>query len=274
MNNCKILTAPNAKGGVGKTTTSINLGAGLSQLGKRVLLVDFDPQKANMTTALGLDNGGLRYTIANLLSAALDYPEDIPEIFDKTVRRVEGMDLLPANKKLTGLCTRLSVEQTVPMDGDGIRPEFALHTVLQAVTDQYDSIIIDCGPKLDLLMTNALVAAQQAIIPVQAHYLAMEGLSDILETIKVVRQRYNPNLTVGGILLTMYQSQTNLCKNVHQQIAEQYGADIHLFENPIASSIKIAENPAFGCSLFSLIPNHPATLAYASMAKEVAYGKA
>ncbi len=272
MKKLQIICCCNAKGGTGKTTTSINLGAGLSQLGRRVLLVDFDPQKANMTTALGLDNGSLRYTIANLLSAALDCPEDIPEMFDKTVRRVEGMDLLPANKKLTGLCTRLSVEQTTAF-GSETRAEFALHTVLQSLENQYDYIIIDCGPKLDLLMTNALVASEQAIIPVQAHYLAMEGLSDILETIKMVRQRYNPDLTVGGILLTMYQSQTNLCKNVHQQIAEHYGADIHLFENPIASSIKIAENPAFGGSLFSLIPNHPATLAYASMAKEVAYGK-
>ncbi len=273
MNNCNIIAICNAKGGVGKTTTSINLGAGLSQLGHRVLLIDNDPQKANMTMALGHNGSTLRYTVGNLLFAALDCPEELPNYIEKTMLHVEGMDLLPANKKLTGVCTRLSVEQTGTMvDEDSTRPEFALRTVIDAVRDKYDYIIIDSGPKLDMLMTNALVAATQVIVPVQAHYLAMEGLTDILETVKVIRQRYNPELTIGGILLTMYQSQTNLCRSVEQQISDQYGADIHLFHTPIASSIKVAENPVFGASLFSSLPTHNTTLAYAEMAKEVANG--
>ncbi|WP_409969927.1 ParA family protein [Bengtsoniella intestinalis] len=269
----QIIAICNAKGGVGKTTTSINLGAGLAELGYRVLLIDNDPQKANLTMALGHTGSSLRYTMANLLFTALDYPEELPDYIQKTLLHTEKMDLLPANKKLTGICTRLSVEQAggVTEDGD-TRPEFALRTVIDAVSDKYDYIIIDSGPKLDMLMTNALAAATQVIVPVQAHYLAMEGLTDILETVTFIRQRYNPELTIGGILLTMYQSQTNLCRSVEQQISEQYGADVHLFHTPIGASIKVAENPLFGASLFSAFPTHSTTLAYAEMAKEVANG--
>ncbi|WP_409967730.1 ParA family protein [Bengtsoniella intestinalis] len=270
---CTVIAICNAKGGTAKSTSSINLGAGLGKLGFRVALIDNDPQKANMTMALGQTGSNLRYTMATLLSTALDCPEELPDYIAKTILHVENMDLLPANKKLTGICTRLSVEQTAPsFDLDGIRPEFALRTIIDTIRDQYDYIIIDCGPKLDMLMTNAMVGADQVIIPVQAHYLAMEGLTDILETVKVIQQRYNPNLTIGGILLTMYQSQTNLCRTVSAQIADQYGREIRLFASPIVASIKVAENPVFGGSLFQLFPNHPATKGYADMAQEVAYG--
>lgn len=262
-----VYAVANAKGGVGKTTTAINFGAALAETGQRVLLIDNDPQKANMTLALGHLAQDLRCTLSNLLFAALDCPEDLPGYIERALLHSDALDLIPANKRLSGVATRLSIEQNSAVGGDS--PVFVLRKITEALDGRYDSIIIDCGPKLDMLMTTALTAADQVIIPVQAHYLAEEGISDILETVRFVRERYHPELKVAGILLTMYQSQTNLCRSVQELVREQYGADCHIFKEPIAWSVKVAEHPAYGESLLHLNPKHPAALAYTAMAAEV-----
>lgn len=180
------------------------------------------------------------------------------------------MDLIPANKRLSGVATRLSIEQASTGETGGEDcPAYALRRITEALHHQYDSIIIDCGPKLDMLMTVALTAADQVIVPVQAHYLAEEGISDILETVRFVRERYNPNLKVAGILLTMYQSRTNLCRSVQELIHERYGSDCRIFKEPVAWSVKVAEHPAYGESLIQIDAKHPAAMAYISMASEV-----
>lgn len=263
-----VYAVANAKGGVGKTTTAINLGAALAAAGKHVLLIDNDPQKANLTLAMNQANE-LRYTLSNLIFAALDCPEDLPDYIDWAILHVNEMDLIPANKRLSGVATRLAIEgSAAPADGAGA-PERALRAITDALSARYDFIIIDCGPKLDTLMTAALTAADHVIIPVQAHYLAEEGISDIMETVRFVQGRYNPALKVSGILLTMYQAQTNLCRSVQELVKEQYGETCRIFKQPIALSVKVAEHPAYGESLIHLDPKHPAALAYTAMAAEV-----
>ena len=263
-----VYAVANAKGGVGKTTTAINLGAALAAAGKQVLLIDNDPQKANMTLALDMAHD-LRYTLSNLIFAALDCPEDLPDYIDRAILHGKELDLIPANKRLSGVATRLAIEQNAASAEGSDGPEHALRTITDALGARYDIIIIDCGPKLDTLMTAALTAADQVIIPVQAHYLAEEGISDIMETVRFVQGRYNPSLKVAGILLTMYQSQTNLCRSVQELVKEQYGETCHIFKQPIALSVKVAEHPAYGDSLVHLNPKHPAALAYTAMAAEV-----
>lgn len=266
----KIYAIANAKGGVGKTTTAINFGAALSLAGQRVLLIDNDPQRANMTLALGYESQDLRYTVSNLLCAILDDPEELPECVKKAILSRNDFDLIPANKRLSGIATRLVIEQnSLVQSHDFVHPALVMRALVQAVKDDYDSIIIDCGPRLDMLMTAALAATDQVIIPVQVHYLAAEGISDILETIQFVREHYNPSLQVGGILLTMYQARTNSCRDIQGLVYELYGPGYHVFQEPIGLSIKVAEPPAFGESLLSLNPKHSAALAYRAMAAEV-----
>lgn len=262
-----VYAVANAKGGVGKTTTAINLGAALAAAGKHVLLIDNDPQKANLTLALDMAHD-LRHTLSNLIFAALDCPEDLPDYIDRAILHVNGLDLIPANKRLSGVATRLAIEENV-ISTDGGSPEQVLRRITDTLNPRYDFIIIDCGPKLDTLMTATLTAADRVIIPVQAHYLAEEGISDILETVRYVQRRFNPSLKVAGILLTMYQSQTNLCRSVQELVKEQYGESCHIFKQPIALSVKVAEHPAYGDSLVHLNPKHPAALAYTAMAAEV-----
>ena len=266
---CQVFAVCNAKGGVGKTTTSFNLGAALSRRGHRVLLVDNDPQKANLTLALGHNAQGLRCTLSNLYCSVLDNPEELPDYIGRAVIHGAEADLIPANKRLAGIATRLSIEQSSLVDGGDVRSELVLRTITGQLRALYDEIIIDCGPKLDMLMTNALAAADRVIIPVQAHYLSEEGISDIFETVRFVREHHNPGLSVAGILLTMYQSQTKLCRGVQAQVRESYGAECHIFSQPVSWSIKVAEHPVYGESMFCLDAKHPAALAYAALAEEV-----
>jgi chromosome partitioning protein len=271
-----------AKGGVGKTTTAMNLGSALARNGYQVCLIDNDPQGGQLTKSLGLNPPQLKYTLANLLFAAMD-DTNVEDYLEHCILPVfdyeEGLFCIPSNKKLAGTAARLismkNSEAVLGDMGDAIKSEYVMQSITKRLEGQFDYIIIDCGPSLDMLTINALVAANQVIIPVQAHYLAEEGLITFLDTVQNIKKNLNPDLIIGGILLTMYQSQTNLCRYVREDIEEKYGNMFHVFNTPITYSIKVAEHPALKKSIFAHDPKNPAAAAYMDMAKEVLsyYGK-
>lgn len=272
INVAKIIAVTNQKGGVGKTTTTLNLGAALADAGKRILLIDNDPQ-GNLTAALGYTPAEQKYTLANLLLAAIDYPEDLEIHIERTVLHTEcGLDLVAANRRLADAAARLQVMQLSQYNGMGDTErccEKVLASLIPKLKKSYDYIIIDCGLKHELLTVNALSAADFCIVPVQAHFLASEGIPDVLDIIRTVQVKFNPQLQIAGILLTMYQSRPQLCQSVRAGVSEVYGEQFHVFERPIEYSIKVAECPAAGKSLLSYAPKNAAADSYRSLAREV-----
>ena len=268
----KMISVTNQKGGVGKTTTSLNLGAALSAAGKRVLLIDADPQ-GNLTAALGFTPAEHQDTLAKLILTAVDSPEDMEIYLPRTVLRTEsGMDLIPANKRLSDAAARLQVMRMSQYNAvkEMERPcEKVLDGIVRQLSESYDYIVIDCGLKHELLTVNALSASDYCIIPVQAHFLASEGIPEVLEMARAVQERFNRNLKIAGILLTMYQSRPQLCQSVRASVREIYGTDLHVFERPIEYTIKIAECPAAGKSIFDYAPKNPAAESYRNLALEV-----
>ncbi len=267
-----IISITNSKGGVGKTTTALNLGMALVSEKKRVLLCDNDPQ-GNLTASLGYIPVEQSRTLANLLLAAIDYPEDLELHLGRTIIHTDsGLDLLPANRRLADAAARLQVMQLSQYNAVGEvnrACEKVMSVLLEQLQDQYDYIIIDCGLKHELLTVNALAASDYCIIPVQAHFLASEGIPDVLELVKSVQTKFNPNLKIAGILLTMYQSRPQLCQSVKASVGEVYGEAFHVFQRPIEYSIKVAECPAAGQSIFEYAPKNAAAESYRSLAEEV-----
>ncbi len=267
-----IIAVSNQKGGVGKTTTTLNLGAALAALGKKVLVVDNDFQ-GSLTLALGYTPTTLKKTLANLINIAIDYPEDLetslPEVIQPTT---SGMDLLPTNSRLGDAAIRLQMMQFShsPLSAESVlSSEKILRAILTPLLSTYDYILIDCGLKHEILTINALVAADYCILPVQAHYLASEGIPEVLRMIRFIREKLNSNLKVAGILLTMYQSRPVLCQEVHKTIIETYGCSIPVFQRPIEYSIRVAESPAAGKSILTYEPKTPAARSYRCLAEEV-----
>ena len=247
-----IIAITNSKGGVGKTTTALNLGAALTAEGQKVLLIDNDPQ-GNLTAALGYTAGEMKHTLASLLLAAIDYPEDIAQHLQKAILHSDaGMDIIPANRRLADAAARLQImqlSQYQPYGDSGRSCETMLKHITDALRDTYRYIIIDCGLKHELLTVNALTAADYCIITVQTHF--------------------NPSLKIAGILLTMYQSRPQLCQSVRATVGEVYGEAFHVFERPIEQTIKVAECPAAGMSILDYAPKNPAAESYRSLAREV-----
>ena len=272
MRESMVISITNSKGGVGKTTTALNLGAALAAAKKRVLLIDNDPQ-GNLTAALGYTPGEQKSTLAKLVLVQIDSPEDLDLHLPRTVIHTEiGIDLIPANKRLADAAARLQVMQLSQYNAAGFPDtlcEKIMDKLLDSLREQYDYIIIDCGLKHELLTVNALTAADYCIIPVQAHFLASEGIPDVLELVKNVQSRFNPDLKIAGILLTMYQSRPQLCQSVLASVAEIYGSSIRVFERPIEQTIKVAECPAVGMSILDYAPKNPAAESYRSLAQEV-----
>ncbi len=280
MNTIAILSV---KGGTGKTTTTVNLGASLALKGYQVLLVDNDPQ-GSLTKSLGFTPDKISYTLCNLMLKAIEEPEELPQVIDKAIYHYDRndedhsngkqvkLDLIPSNKRLSNIVSRLVSMQVTRnlLDTDETRSEFVIKTALEVIKPRYDYILIDCSPKMDLQMVNALVAANEVIIPVQAHYLDSEGMPDTIDIIQKVKKNYNPDLTIRGILLTMFQSRTKLARTVRENLESLYGGEIKIFQNPIDYSVRVAEHPAFGETIFTYEPNTPAALAYKAVADEVA----
>ena len=239
MSNCKTISVCNQKGGVGKTTTCVNLGIGLAREGKRVLLVEADAQ-GSMAVSLGIQEPDeLDVTLVNILEKIINDEDVEPD--EGIIRHGEGIDFIPANIELAGLENSLvnvmSREQVMRLYLDGIR-------------DRYDYILIDCMPSLGMITINALVAADCVLIPVEAAYLPVKGLQQLIKTIGKVHRRLNPKLSILGILLTKVDRRTNFARDIAEQIRKVYGNKIHIFANCIPMSVRAAETTAEGKSIY------------------------
>ena len=254
----KTIALANQKGGVGKSTTTINLGVGLAKCNKKVLLIDADSQ-GNLTTMLGIRQPDeLSATLAsNIEKIILDKPLYKNE---GIIKCVEGVDLLPSNIELSA--TEVNLVNTMSR-------ETVLKTYLQDIKKSYDYILIDCMPSLGMVTLNALTAADSVIIPVQSHYLSAKGLEHLLKTIRKVQRQLNPKLNIEGILLTMTQDRTNFSKEITGLLKETYGKNIYIFQSEIPYSIKGAEMSACGKSIFSFEPKGKIAKAYENLTKEV-----
>ena len=258
MTKCKVIALANQKGGTAKTTTTLNLGIGLAHQGRKVLLVDADPQ-GDLTTALGWTNAdSLPVTLETQMKKIL---QDEPFVYNEGIlHHEEGVDIIPTNIELSGmeisLVNAMSREQTLKL-------------YLSDLKKDYDYILIDTCPSLGMLTINALAAADEVIITVNPQLLAMMGLQDYLRTVTKIRRRINPKLKVAGILMTMCEARTNLCRTLTEQVTESFQGQIRVFDTRIPHTVKVGESIYYSMPVEQYSPKASAGIAYGKFAEEL-----
>ena len=258
MSKAQVIALVNQKGGTGKTQSTENLGIGLANEGKKVLLVDMDPQ-GSLTISLGHPRADeLPVTVADIMAKVLQDQVIAPR--EGILHHEEGVDLMPANISLSGM----EVSLVNVMSREKVLKEY-----IDSVKDNYDYVLIDCMPSLGMLTVNALAAADKLVIPVQAQYLSAKGLEQLLQTVNKVRRQINPKLKIDGILLTMVDSRTNYAKDICNLIRGTYGNKLKVYQTEIPHSVRAAEISAEGKSIFSHDPKGRVAEAYKNLTKEV-----
>ncbi|WP_026507391.1 ParA family protein [Butyrivibrio sp. MC2013] len=250
----RIIAVANQKGGVGKTTTSINLSAALAAEGKKVLVVDTDPQ-GNTTSGFGLDKNDLKNTIYTLMIGECSADEAINKSF---LEDLPGIDIIPAN-------INLSAAEIELIDTEG--KEYILKHEIDKVKDRYDYIVIDCPPSLSMLTVNAMTTADSVLVPIQCEYYALEGLSQLVHTVNLVKDRLNPTLKMEGVVFTMYDARTNLSLQVVENVKDHLEEKV--FMTIIPRNIRLAEAPSYGLPINLYEPKSSGAYAYKSLAEEV-----
>lgn len=257
----RIIAIANQKGGVGKTTSTLNLGAALTELGQRVLLVDLDPQ-ASLTMSLGVDPESLHQTIYSVISAAID---DIssPSIIDVVIPTTADVELAPANIELSG--AELDLNKAT-------MGEMILREILGPLQNRYDFILIDCPPSLGLLTINALAAAGEVMIPLQADYLALKGVNLLMKTIATVQRKINRDLKIAGVFATMADTRTLHAREVLASVDKVLANRVHIFNPVIKMNVRLKEAPVAGESILTYADSSNVAKAYRALAKEVLHG--
>lgn len=258
MSNCKVTCICHEKGGTGKTTTTVSLGIGLARQGKKVVMLDADPQ-GDMSKCLGIANP---QELTNTLATAMNGVMAESPIDPSTVilRHAEGVDFIPANSALAA--TEISLVNTM-------NREYVLQEFLSSIKKAYQHILIDCRPSLGLTVVNALTAADSIIIPVQAHTLAADDMDGLFKTIGRIKQRPNPSLKIDGIVMTMVDGRTNLARQTVREVRNRYGRVVHVFATEIPYAVRAAEVPGKGISIFEYDPAGRVAKAYEQLTKEV-----
>ena len=249
----RVIAVANQKGGVGKTTTAINLSAALASKGQRVLVIDSDPQ-GNTTSGFGLNKNEIEYTVYELLIGECS----ISDCIIKDV--IENISIIPANVNLA------AAEIEIELTGNK-KKEYILKQEVDWVSDDYDYIIIDCPPSLSMLTVNAMTTADSILVPIQCEYYALEGLSQLIYTINLVRERLNPELVIDGVVFTMYDSRTNLSAQVVENVKENLV--YHVYETLIPRNVRLAEAPSHGMPINQYDPKSIGAESYAALAEEV-----
>ena len=256
MKKCKVIAIANQKGGIGKTTTTVNLGVGLARAGHRVLLVDGDPQ-GSLTIALGIPNpDALDETLGGAMLAEIS-DRTLPKGFG-ILHHKEGVDLLPGNIELS------SIELSLI---NAMSRETVMRTVLHQYKDSYDYILIDCSPSLGLMVVNALTAADSVIIPVQCEYFALEGISKLLDTIRIIKRKTNPSLSIEGFLLTMYDSRLRLANQIYDEVKRHFQELV--FKTVIQRNVKLSEAPSHGLPVILYDADSTGAKNHLALAKEI-----